>query len=774
MTIRYLDALLRPSRVRWLGCAATPAQFALLEKLRGQTEAIEFQDWPEGIPADAAAIDSPWLAVLSDTQLATAAVVARLGELGCRGLIWSLHEPPARAVIAAAGAHTLRILGPRSVGLSRGGGFDLSTLAQTPAPGSLALIVQSQSVAAAAADWAAGRRIGFSWIAVTGGEADVDVSDLLDYAALDPDTRAVALEVGSIGGARKFMSAARACARAKPTVVLQTRLVDRGAAGADPVRSAAFARAGMVEVPNLPGLFDALAALQQLPPMPQPRVLVVANGAALCALSVDALLRQGLSLAELPESTQQALWRRLPTVRFRRGAVDIGDPEMAQTLAILRELIALEGVDALMFVRSPVAGYPHEPVARAVSTAALGARVLTVWLGLESALGARRLSAEAGQPTFTSPDAAARALRYRWEYASNRELLTQTPPRLPPPSLDRERVQRRLQEHLGAGSDTEPAAALELLHAYGLASQPRLHRDALELEVRVERHPELGLHIAARIHGFKVLPLAYGFVPLDSLLAGRLLAAIGLDAASGVGERDLRAANTALVRLAQIPMDQAAVERLELRLAIRGGRARVARDARLWLTPGPAPERERLALAPYPEALRHTLERPGHRPQVVRPVLPEDEPAVIALLQSLDAETVRLRFFAHIRHFTHGMAARMTQIDYDRELALVVHLRDQPEHLHAMATLIADPDGAEAEFAVLVHQDHARLGLGRHLLRALLDHAAQRGIGRVWGQVLADNSAMLGLARALGFRRLTDPHEPTCRRVEIDVVPLHS
>jgi GNAT superfamily N-acetyltransferase len=660
----------------------------------------------------------------------------------------------------------LRILGPRSVGVSHASGFDASILPQPSRAGSLALIVQSQSVAAAAVDWAAGRQLGFSWTAVTGGEADVDVADLLDYAALDRDTRAVAVEVGRIRGARKFMSAARACARAKPTVILQTRLADRDAAGADPVRSAAFARAGLVEVPSLPGLFDALAALQRLPALTRPRVLVVANGAALCALSVDAVLRQKLDLSELPEAVRRELGARLPGVRFRPGAVDIGDPPLAVTLAVLERLEALDSVDALMFVRSPMAGHPHEPFAEALAGMRLGPRILTVWLGLASALAARQLSASAGQSTFTSPDAAARAIAYRWEYARNRELLTQTPPRFPPPQLDLHRVQRRLLDHLGQGSDGESAAALELLEAYGIASQPRLHRDALELDLRVERHLELGLHIAARIRGFGLLPWGHAFVPLDTLLADRLLVSIGLDSAAGISAGDRAAAGAALVRLAQIPIDQPAVERIELRLALRGGRARVARDARLWLTPGPAPERERLALAPYPQGLRQSVELRNGAMVELRPVRPEDEPAVIALLQDLDAESVRLRFFAHIRHFSHAMAARMTQIDYDRELALVVYAAGAPERLHALATLIADPDGAVAEFALVVHQDHARHGLGRALLGALLAHARQQRIGCLWGQVLAENRAMLGLARALGFRVQADPQEPSCRRVE--------
>lgn len=769
MTIRNLDALFKPQRVAWLGPPQSAGQQTVLEKIRSSGVRLDESDEISSITGVAAGERA--LAVIVREADGQPAVVQRLGELGFRALIWALHDPPSAAILEAARERTLRILGPRSVGLSHAGGFDASILPQKTAPGTQALIVQSQTIGAAAVDWAVGRRIGFAWVAVTGGESDIDVADLLDYAALDDNVGSVAVEVGRIRGARKFMSAARACARAKPTVILQTRLADRAGAGADPVRSAAFARAGLVEVPNLPGLFDALAALQRLPALSQPKTVVVANGAALCALGVDAILRNGLAIVEWTEALQRSLTARLPAARFRPGAVDIGDPAVEDIVATLQLVLGSAGAEVLIYVRSPVAGHPHDPVAKALAAARLGPRVLTAWLGLESAISARRLSAEAGQSTFTSPDAAARAVRYRWEYTRNRELLTQTPPRLRPSKLDPVRVHKRLLDQLGAGADARPEAAIELLRTYGVESQSRIKPGSLVLRVTLERHPELGMYLSLRpdVRGVSTAT-AYGFVPLDSLLAGRLLAAAGLEAGPHLDARCVEAAQSALVALSQIPMDQAHVEGMNLRLVIHEGRARVAtRDARLLLTPGPVAERERLALAPYPAALGKRVRLRNGTEHALRPVRPEDEPAVIELLQGLDPETVRLRFFAHIRHFSHTMAARMTQIDYDRELALVAHPLDAPESLRAIGTLIADPDNATSEFALLVRPDHARLGLGHQLLGALIEHARRRGIGRMWGVVLAENAPMLALAKSLGFTRHLDPEDAACRRVDLQL-----
>jgi RimJ/RimL family protein N-acetyltransferase/succinyl-CoA synthetase alpha subunit len=760
MTIRNLEAYFKPRRVVILGQASHPSAAALIDNLRRTA--------PELIAAPAGPAAEPGaLGIVADPAALDEAVLEQLAAQGCRSLIWPHPARPDTALLQAARRHTTRLLGPRSPGIlhpaQRLAAADLPGL---PLGGSLALIAQSQSVAAAAIDWATGRRLGFSWVAVTGGESDVDIADLLDYAALDPATRAVAIEVGRIRGARKFMSAARACARAKPVVTLQTRLADWYGKGADPVRSAAFARAGMVECLSLPALFDAFAALHRLPALRSARVLVVSNGSGICALGVDAVLRNGLQAAEPDAAAWERLRALVPALKKLGGGVDIGEPGLDLTIAALRACLADPAVDVVLFIRSPHGGHSHEAVARALAQAQFDQRLLTVWLGLETALPARRYSADAGLATFTSADAAARAVRYRWLYARNRELLTQTPPRGPAPPLTCADTAARLRQLLDQGKNQlRGAEAARLLAGYGLDS--RAAASGLRLEVRAQRHSELGMHLAVSLAqpGFAA-PTGHGFAPLDPLLARRMLADAGLRADVETAAAELEALALALVRVGQLVLDQPLLAELHLRLAARGGTVACLQGATLLLLDGEPPaERARLALAPYPAALVHVLARGGERYQV-RPVRPDDEPALIRLLQSLDPETVRLRFFAYIRHFSHDLAARMTQIDYDRELALVILPEGQPDRLVGMGTLAADPDGARAEFAVLVDQAHCGRGLGRHLLEEFLLRAREQGIGVVFGEVLAENATMIGLARALGFSVRALPDDPGVVHVE--------
>jgi acetyltransferase len=114
----------------------------------------------------------------------------------------------------------------------------------------------------------------------------------------------------------------------------------------------------------------------------------------------------------------------------------------------------------------------------------------------------------------------------------------------------------------------------------------------------------------------------------------------------------------------------------------------------------------------------------------------------------LTAEDIRLRFFGPVRELTHEMAARLTQIDYDREMALLLL---DGEELLGVGRLAADPGFEQAEFALVVASDRQRRGYGELLLREVLGYAKSRGIKRVLGHILRENRRMLELSKRLGF-----------------------
>ena len=149
-------------------------------------------------------------------------------------------------------------------------------------------------------DWAASRGIGFSHLVSLGDMADVDFGDMLDFLAADPGTDAVLLYVEGVTSARKFMSAARACARLKPVIVHQggrhaesarAAASHTGAlAGSDAVYDAAFRRAGMLRVRDLGELFDAVETLRARPRIAGDRLAILTNGGGVGILATDDLL----------------------------------------------------------------------------------------------------------------------------------------------------------------------------------------------------------------------------------------------------------------------------------------------------------------------------------------------------------------------------------------------------------------------------------------------------------------------------------------------------
>jgi len=113
--------------------------------------------------------------------------------------------------------------------------------------------------------------------------------------------------------------------------------------------------------------------------------------------------------------------------------------------------------------------------------------------------------------------------------------------------------------------------------------------------------------------------------------------------------------------------------------------------------------------------------------------------------------------FSSMREMSDEMAARLSQIDYDREMVLVALDPDHPQRFWGGARIAADADNRRAEYSVTIRSDKQGLGLGRICFERVLDYARSRGIEEIWGSVLAENEGMLGLADRLGFTRRRDP-----------------
>jgi acetyltransferase len=140
-------------------------------------------------------------------------------------------------------------------------------------------------------------------------------------------------------------------------------------------------------------------------------------------------------------------------------------------------------------------------------------------------------------------------------------------------------------------------------------------------------------------------------------------------------------------------------------------------------------------------------------PLTVRPIRPEDEAAHREFVEAMTPDDLRLRFFGAVGTFDHSQLARMTQIDYDREMALIATVQNEDGSPHTLGVVraMADPDNETAEFAVAIRSDQKGKGLGRLLMQRIVAYAKARGTHWLVGEALRENAGMIGLARACGF-----------------------
>ena len=216
-----------------------------------------------------------------------------------------------------------------------------------------------------------------------------------------------------------------------------------------------------------------------------------------------------------------------------------------------------------------------------------------------------------------------------------------------------------------------------------------------------------------------------------------------------------------LVKVAQLVADLGEVAEMELDLTFTKADGIVVGGARMGIAAFVEPAHRRLAIRPYPREWEETLALPDGTTVLIRPVRPEDEPAFIAGFAQLSPEEIRMRFMHTVKELTHADAARFTQIDYDREMALgIVRQRPgQPPEGCGVARLVSAPDRERAEFAIILLHDAVGMGLSNLLLRRLMGYARDQGIRELFGEILCENQPMLALCRAMGFTLKSCPED---------------
>ena len=303
----------------------------------------------------------------------------------------------------------------------------------------------------------------------------------------------------------------------------------------------------------------------------------------------------------------------------------------------------------------------------------------------------------------------------------------------------------------------------------GATVQPMLPPPMVELILGAKKDPDFGPVVLFGMGGILtevIRDRAIALPPLNRLLARRLIEETKVYQLLK-GFRNQPAANLELleeilIRLAQLIADFAEIEELDINPLFVTGDSFCAVDARVRLKRVEVRAPMHLVISPYPAHYETVAITRGLIKILIRPIRPEDAPLMAELFDSLSTRSIYQRFFSLMKRLPTNMLARFTQIDYDREIALVAFREEKPtEQMMGVSRVIIEHDLKNAEFSVLVGDAWQGKGVGAELLKNSLRIARERGIESIWGLVLTENTQMLALGKKMGFKILRVPESNT-------------
>ena len=768
-----------------------------------------------------------------------------------------------QSVLQLAQQYNIRILGPNCLGLIRPKARLNATFSKNTAlRGNLALISQSGALCTAILDWAANRNIGFSAMISLGDATDIDFGSMLDYLALDPETKGIILYIEGIRDARGFMSGLRSAARMKPVVVLkvgrhrasaQAAMSHTGSlVGSNDVFDAALQRAGAVRVHNINELFAIAQLLANQHRVSGNRLAIVTNGGGPGIMATDRALDLGIELAPLSEDTLSQLQAQMPTHWSHGNPIDVlGDAPPQRYQQAVETCLRDPYVDGVLVLLTPQAMTDPHNVAERMLTIKLPAHktMLTCWMGQEQVESSRQLFAQHKIPSFTTPENAVEAFGYLVEYYRNQQLLLQVPGPVrqnSEPDVEGARMiidvalseQRNLLSRSEANAVLSafsipvmpvmecrtPNEALIAAESMGFPVAMKINspdishktdvdgvrlnitnaqavrstfRELINTVQSVRPQAKLdGVTIESMYHKPHGRELMAGvirdqvFGPVITFGAGGTMLEFIRDRATALPPLntliiDNMISQTRVARLLeqfrnQPPVDRHAIiqilrhlselvcelpqiRELDINPFIVNEDGAVVLDARIVVDHQSSglDRYAHMAIHPYPAQFTSHWQLADGTDILIRPIRPEDASIETAFIARLSEQAKYFRFMRALHELTPEMLVRFTQIDYDREMALIAVTRDDNEEKEiAVARYISNPDGASCEFAIVVADEWTKKGIGSQLLRKLMEVARARGLRIMEGEVLTDNRPMLEMANSLGFSVLTSKDDP--------------
>lgn len=160
-----------------------------------------------------------------------------------------------------------------------------------------------------------------------------------------------------------------------------------------------------------------------------------------------------------------------------------------------------------------------------------------------------------------------------------------------------------------------------------------------------------------------------------------------------------------------------------------------------------------LVISPYPKEFVKTIKTKNNKKVLLRPIIPEDEELEEEMFTNMSETTQKFRFFGTIKEVTHELLTRYTQIDYDREMAIIALTEEEnKKKMAGVVRVINDPFGHSAEFAIVIADPYQKNGIGNDMMDFIIEISKKRGIKKLYAYYLRENKIIEKMFEKRGFK----------------------
>jgi len=281
------------------------------------------------------------------------------GEIGDKELTGELRKAMERHP-------RMRVIGPNCLGVMHiKHGIDTLFLPsyrlERPKSGTISFISQSGALGSAILDWASLKGYGINKFVSYGNAMDIDEADLLDYLARDKETKVIVVYLEGVKHGRKFFEIAKRATKKKPIIVIKGGITEAGAkatashtgalAGNIEVYKAMFKQANIIQANTMEEVFDFARVFDREPKPKGNRVQIITNGGGYGILATDAVLNNGLRLANMSAEAKKIIKDNCPPYAIISNPIDLtGDADNKRYKIALEQAMMDENIDMLLVI----------------------------------------------------------------------------------------------------------------------------------------------------------------------------------------------------------------------------------------------------------------------------------------------------------------------------------------------------------------------------------------------------------------------------------------